>query len=396
MTALQPFRVAVDDACLDDLRRRLKNARRLPDCGDDDGSFGVSLPLLHHLCDQWADAFDWRAAEARINRHEQYRVCIDGQPIHFLRIRSVVAGAMPLILTHGWPWTFWDMRRTFAALTDPLAHGGREEDAFDLVVPSLPGFAFSQPASPGVNFWRTADLWHWLMTRTLGFARYGAAGGDWGALVSAQLGHKYADHVAAVHMTQPIRLDMFGGDRPWRIAGSRHNPVPAATLAFERRFASHLAVQVIEPDTLGAALNDTPTGLLAWLLQRWCSWGGAPEPGHSALSTEQMLTDATIYWASGAIRSSLRYYAAAAADPWRPSHDRTPTVGAPSGVTLLAGDMPHGTDLAQATARFQRSPAGRALNLVHVAAHAEGGHFAHYENPRAVVEDIRATFRAAR
>ncbi len=390
------FRIDVDDAVLSDLRRRLRGTRWIEGCDTVDGRFGVGGPLLRSLASRWADAFDWRAAERAINSFEQFRVTIDGQVVHFLRIAGRERAATPLVLSHGWPWTFWDMRRVFAPLTDPLSHGGDAADAFELIVPSLPGFAFSTPAAPaGGNFWRTADLWHKLMTEVLGFERYGAAGADWGAFVTAQLGHKYGGFLEAVHFTQVPALDMFSGDRPWRIDSGRSS-TSAAMLGFERRYASHLAVHMIEPDTLAAALHDSPAGLLAWLLQRWCGWSGSPDPVTPALTEDQMLTNATLFWATGSMPSSLRFYANAALDPWRPANDRRPIIQAPTGITFLAGDLPADTDLTKLVAGFREGQRGSHYDVVHVAAHPHGGHFAHFQNPDAVVADIRATFRAAR
>lgn len=390
------FRIDIGEDCLADLRQRLRNTRWMRNGEQSDGRFGVDGPQLRSLAERWAGSFSWRAAEEEINRYRQFRVTIDGQPIHFLHIPSRNPRSTPLILTHGWPWTFWDMRQVFAPLTDPESHGGNAADAFELIVPSLPGFGFSTPAAPaGSNFWRTADLWHRLMTEVVGAQRYGAAGGDWGALVSSQLGHKYPEHVIALHVTQAIPLAMFGTGHPWR-ASAGHSEARPELLQFERRFASHLAVHMIEPDTLSVALHDSPAGLLAWLLQRWNSWSGPQKSGTSAFSEEQMLINATLYWATESLPSSLRFYANAGLDPWRPAHDRTPLVGAPTGVTMLAGDLPPGIDLKRMAAGFRKSDRGSQFNIVHAAVHEKGGHFAHLENPEAVVADIRATFRAAR
>jgi pimeloyl-ACP methyl ester carboxylesterase len=392
----QRFRISFSEDRLVDLRQRLRNTRWMKDPVPN-AAYGVSAALLQDLVEKWVEKFSWKDVQEEMNRYDQFRVTIAGQSIHFLRIASPEQGAIPLILTHGWPWTFWDMRRVFESLTDPINHGGNAADAFDLIVPSLPGFLFSTPLSPaGNNFWHTADLWHRLMTDVLGFTRYGAAGGDWGALVSSQLGHKYASHLVGVHVTQPVPLATFSTGHPWR-ARAAGSPEPGVdTLQFERRFASHLAVHMIEPDTLAHALSDSPAGMLAWLLQRWCSWGAAPGPGLFALTDQQMLTNATLYWMTESLPSSLRYYANAGLDPWRPSHRRRPLVEAPTGVTMLAGDLPEGTDLKRLIARFANSTRGSQYNLVDVNAHAQGGHFAHLENPEAVVADIRATFRAAR
>lgn len=388
-----PFRIDFPDAQLGELRDRIGRTSWPESIDDAEGRYGLSQDRLRPLAHQWA-SFDWREIEGRMNALPQFRATIDGQPIHFLKIPARTKNATPLILTHGWPWTFWDMRKLIAPLTDPEAHGGTAEDGFELVIASLPGFAFSTPArAAGINFWQTADLWHKLMTEALGFQSYGASGGDWGAMVSAQLGHKYADRVIAAHLTQMIPLDRFSAPRPWRFELSGNTP---ALRAFERRFASHLAVQVIEPQTLAYGLQDSPVGLLAWLMQRWLGWSGAASGREAAIDDRQMLANATLYWASGALASSLRYYANAAHDPWQPSHPRTPRVEAPIGVSLFGGDLPSGIEPEEVLAKLKRPNREPQYNIVHTGAHLEGGHFAHYENPGAVVADIRATFRAAR
>ncbi|WP_336965233.1 epoxide hydrolase family protein [Sphingobium aquiterrae] len=388
------FVVSLDDRAL---RTRLRQTRWLDMPAGPAGAYGVDQAALRALVEYWLDAFSWDRMQAAINRHDHYRTTIDGQCIHYIHVRSGNPRATPLILTHGWPWTFWDMRRLFAPLTDPSSHGGRESDAFDLIVPSLPGFGFSTPAAPaGGNFWRTADLWHRLMTDVLGYDRYGAAGGDWGAFVSAQLGHKYAWQIIAIHLSQAVPLGMFSTGHPWRARISGGPSPSEAALRYERRFASHLAVHMIEPDTLAYGLNDSPMGMLAWLFQRWCSWDGTSGEGVSALTKNQMLANATLYWLNESLPSSLRFYANAGLEPWRPSHGRHPLVEAPTGVTMLAGDLPEGVDLERVVARFRHSPRGAQYNIVHAAAHEKGGHFAHFQNPAAIVADIRATFRAVR
>lgn len=402
MTTPQPFAVAIGDAVLDDLRARIRRTRWPIDPGNADWRYGVRADRLQRLTTIWAEEFDWRAVEADINRHPQFRATIDGQPIHYLRIPGRGPSPMPLILTHGWPWTFWDMRRMFEPLTDPAGHGGDPTDAFELVVPSLPGFGFSTPlAREGMNYWRTADLWHRLMTEVLGFRRYGAAGGDWGAMISAQIGHKYAGFLYGIHLAHALPPDFFSHERPWDVTAGQSIPPGSEALrdawsAYQRRLAAHVAVQVIEPQTLSYAIHDSPVGLLAWLLQRWRGWGETPEGADSALPVEQMLADATIYWATDSFVSSARFYADAMHHPWSSSHGRTPMVEAPTGITFLGGENPPGIGTADRVAAFRAGPRAGSFNLHHLAAHATGGHFAHFENPDALAGDIRGTFRTLR
>lgn len=213
---LDPFVISVTDEQLADLSRRLKATRWPDDVGNDDWFYGVSGAYLKDLVEYWADGFDWRAAEKAINTFTHYRATVDGTPIHFLHEPGKGPAPMPLILSHGWPWTFWDWERAIRPLSDPAAFGGDPADAFDVIVPSLPGFGFSTPLpQPDMNFWRIADLFHHLMTKTLGHARYAAGGSDMGALVTGQLGHKYVDSLYGVYLARGLRLNFFSGERPW-------------------------------------------------------------------------------------------------------------------------------------------------------------------------------------
>ena len=223
---LQQTPIHVPDEQLADLSARLKATRWPPDSGNDDWYYGVSKPYLKELADYWIDGFDWRKAEAAINAYEQYQTQVDGVPVHLMRKAGVGPRPVPLILSHGWPWTFWHWSKVIDALADPAAFGGDPADAFDVIVPSLPGFGFSSPLPehPDMNFWKIADLWHTLMTGTLGYRKYAAGGSDMGALVTSQLGHKYADELYALHLGSAIPMDIFTGDRAWDLTAGRTIP----------------------------------------------------------------------------------------------------------------------------------------------------------------------------
>jgi len=391
-----PFNVAVPQHVLDELMRRVHATEWPDDPGNEDWGYGVNAEYLRGLVDHWKHGFDWRAVERRINAFANYRVELDGVPVHFIHRKGVGPAPVPLVLTHGWPWSFWDMHKVIEPLADPAAHGGDPADAFDVVVTSLPGHGFSGPVPrAGVNFWKTADLWQQLMTEVLGYPRYAASGGDWGALVSSQLGHKYADNLYGVHLTHPMLLDQFDSDRPWDVMGrawdSGQKP-PAGAV----KFASHFAVQVLDPQTLAYALADSPVGLLAWLLERWRSWGDGQGDPEKVFSRDHMLATATIYWVTGTAGSSMRAYADAARHLWTPSHDRKPVVQAPTGITFLGGENPPGVSTAQRAEVFRAGPRAQFFNTVYLNAHAKGGHFGYYENPEAVVHDLRAMFHTLR
>ncbi len=213
---------------------------------------------LQELVAYWADGFDWRAAERAINAYENYRVDVGGGPVHFLRKPGVGPNPVALILSHGWPWTFWHWSRVIDALADPAACGGDPADAFDVIVPSLPGFGFSTPLPerPDMNFWKMADVWHELMTGVLGYEKYAAAGCDVGALVTGQLGHKYPDELYAIHIGSALKLTLFNGDLGWNISSSQPLPenlppdIREGVVAMQKRFAVHLAAHTLDPSTL--------------------------------------------------------------------------------------------------------------------------------------------------
>jgi len=394
-----PTPIAVPDDVLDDLRRRLRATKWPRDAGNDDGFYGVRRTRLQPLVEYWADGFDWRAAERKINAYEHYRVDVGDVPVHFLRRPGVGPRPVPLILSHGWPWTFWHWSKVIDPLADPASYGGDPADAFDVIVPSLPGFGFSTPTRPDMNFWKIADVWHELMTGVLGFGKYAAAGCDVGALVTGQLGHKYADELYGIHIGSALKLDFFNGDRGWDLSGGR--PIPEGLppeihdgiVRFERRFAAHLAAHVLHPTTLGFGLADSPAGMLAWVMERWLSWS----EGDAAFTDDDLLTHATIFWAGDAIDTSIRTYANNNRYPWTPSHNRTPVVEAPTGITFVGYENPPGVSTPeQRVQNFLASDRAAWYNHTNITAHPNGGHFIPWEAPTEWTDDLRRTFAQVR
>lgn len=393
MGGIESFLVSIDDAVLDDLRERLRRTRLPRDFANEDWSYGTNGAYLRSLIDYWLEGYDWRERERAMNELAHFRTYVDGLPIHFVHARGRGPAPMPLVLSHGWPWTFWDFREVIGPLSDPAAHGGDPADAFDVVVPSLPGFGFSTPLTrTGVNAWTTADLWHELMTGVLGYERFAAAGGDWGAIITAQLGHKYAEQLIGIHVVgTAAALAFFSGERPWdpfmEYIASLTGEDRARFIEWSRRFASHVAVQVLDPQTLACALHDSPAGLCAWLLERRRAWSDCGGDVERRFSKDTLLDHTMLYWATEAFSSSVRYYAEAARYKWRPSHDRMPLIEVPTGVTVYRPDAPplalRGTDPNMFPLCFER-------------VRESGGHFAPAEEPAAFVEDVRATFRPLR
>ncbi|UGT60080.1 epoxide hydrolase family protein [Nocardia asteroides] len=391
--------IHVPDAVLGDLRQRLALTRRAAVPGD---GYGVSGDYLRELCEYWRTEYDWRAAEAAMNAYDHYRVTVDGVPVHFLRRPGVGPAPRPLILTHGWPWTFWRWSKVLEPLADPGAHGGDPADAFDLIVPSLPGFGFSGPLDRAdLNFWTIAELWHTLMTDVMGFERYAAAGCDVGALVTAELGHRYPDELYGIHIGSGQPLTLFNGERGWDVSGGRPipddlpGPARDRLIALEHRFAVHLAAHTLAPDTLAHALADSPAGMLAWILERWTSWSDCGGDVERVFPRDDLLTQATIYWVTNSIGTSMRTYANNNRHPWTPAHDRKPVVQAPTGVTLVAHENPPGVPTAERAAWF-RATRAEWYRLAEVTVHERGGHFIPWEIPGEWVADLRRTFRSVR
>ncbi|NUW46954.1 epoxide hydrolase family protein [Nonomuraea rhodomycinica] len=404
MTPLRPTPIHVPDEVLADLRRRLELTRWPDDAGNDDGSYGVPRAYLRRLVEYWLDGYDWRRAEAAINAYEHYHVEVDGVPVHFMRRPGVGPDPTPLILTHGWPWTFWHWSKVVDPLADPGSHGGDPAEAFEVIVPSFPGFGFSSPLPdhPDMNFWKVADLWHTLMTEVLGHEKYGAAGCDVGALVTGQLGHKYAGELHAIHIGSGQKLTFFNGERAWDFAGGRPIPeglpadVHARVLALDKRFAVHLAAHMLAPSTLAYGLTDSPAGMLAWILERWMSWSDNGGDVETVFTKDDLLTHAMIFWVTNSIGTSIRTYANNNRYPWTPSHPRRPAVETPTGITFVGYENPPGVTTDQRVEHFLGSDRAAWYNLVNLAAHDRGGHFIPWEIPEAWVDDLRRTFRGRR
>jgi pimeloyl-ACP methyl ester carboxylesterase len=383
---IEPFQVAIPDADLDDLRARLERTRWSPEYANDDWRYGARGDYLRELVAHWLTRFDWRAQERAINAVAQFRTSIDGIPIHFVHVRGKGPRPIPLLLGHGWPWTFWDLKKVIGPLSDPAAHGGDPGDAFDVVVPSLPGYAFSTPLTvPGINFWRTADLWVQLMER-LGYPRFAAQGGDWGALVAAQLGHKHADRLIGVHLHFCTPLTAFAGRL---LDASEYGDEPHLfehNTRFQRDERGYASIQSTRPQTLAHALDDSPVGLCAWLVEKRRSWSDCGGDVERVFTRDELLTTVCLYWLTRSFGSSARFYYETAHHPWRPSHDRQPVVEAPTGVARFPRDV----------IVMPRRWIERYYNLQRYTEMPRGGHFAPMEEPALLVDELRSFFRPLR
>lgn len=386
-TAPSAFTVDIPQGDLDDLRLRLRRTRFADDFANDDWGYGVPAGYLASLVDYWIADFDWRRVEREINAVPAYRAVIDDAPIHYQHVRGVGPAPMPLILTHGWPWTFWDFRKVIGPLTHPAAHGGDPVDAFDVVVPSLPGFGFSSPLRrTGMHPGAVAGLWATLMTDVLGYERFAAQGGDWGAFVTAWLGHAHAEQVVGIHQSMPAFISIasggltaadFADDEQGRYETMRSK---SATIA------SHLAVHTHDPQTLAWALNDSPVGLLAWLVERRRAWSDCGGDVESRFSKDDLLTTVSLYWFTQTFHTSARMYADTRRSRPAPAHARRPEVEAPTAIAVFPQDV----------IQYPRSVAERHANLQQWTVMPSGGHFAPMEEPELLVDDVRRFFRRLR
>jgi len=289
-TTVRPFTIRVPEATLTDLRARLASAR-FPDPLQGDGwTHGTDIRYLKELVAYWRDRFDWRAAERRLNTLEQFTTTIDGLNVHFVHRRSNAPDAFPLLITHGWPGSFVEFTRIIGPLTDPVAHGGRAEDAFHVVMPSIPGFAFSgKPREPGWDPARIAALEAKLMAR-LGYQRYGAQGGDWGSIISTQVALADPAHVAGLHLNMCFGSAPAGADPDEGLTDAERARLKVRQ-AFQAEETGYQQIQGTKPQTIGIALNDSPVGLAAWIVEKfrtWCDCDGNPE---TVFTKDELLTD---------------------------------------------------------------------------------------------------------
>jgi pimeloyl-ACP methyl ester carboxylesterase len=372
---IEPFTARIPQADLDDLQQRLATTRWAPEqpAGRDEGAYGFPLSRLRRLVTRWQD-FDWRRQEDRLNVYPQFRTVIDGQPVHFLHVRSAVPGALPVVLSHGWPGSVFEYLDLIGRLTDPMTHGGEPADAFHVVLPSLPGYGFSGPAlAAGWGTRRIAAAWAELMAQ-LGYERYGAIGNDAGSMISPQLGRLEPERVAGVHVTQ---LFSFPSGDPGELADLDRGEQEAMSVLnwFWQHKGAFNVLQGQQPQTLAHALADSPTGLLAWNGQLF----------DEALDDEFILANVSLYWLTGTAGTSIRHYYedthAAATPPPGPT-----TV--PVGLAAAAdGDF-------RSIRRFAERDHTRITSWTELP--GVTGHYSAHTHPDQLAADIRSFFRPLR
>ncbi|MDH1011085.1 epoxide hydrolase [Pseudomonas nicosulfuronedens] len=390
---VRPFRIQVPQEQLDDLRRRIA-ATRWPDRETvNDASQGIQLEKVRALVNYWGEDYDWRRAEARLNALPQFISSIDGVDIQFIHVRSKEPHAMPLILTHGWPGSPLEFLKTIGPLTDPVAYGGRAEDAFDVVIPAIPGHGFSgKPTATGWGPDRVARAWDVLMKR-LGYSHYVSQGGDHGSVISDALGRLAPAGLLGIHLNMPatvppelVGLINSGAPAPAGLGADERRAFDALSTFFGRN-AAYGAMMVTRPQTIGYSLVDSPAGMAAWMYEKFAAWtdsGGEPE---RVLSRDEMLDDISLYWLTNTGASSSRFYWENNNNNFSATAQKTDRIKVPVAITVFPGEI----------YRAPKSWAQRAYpSLDYFHAVDKGGHFAAWEQPQLFSEELREAFRPLR
>lgn len=380
---VQPFKVAVDDWVMEDLRRRLASTRwpdEIPASGWD---YGSNLAYLKELVEYWRTSFDWRAQEKLINSFNHFRAEVEELNIHFIHERGKGPNPTPLIITHGWPSSFFEMYKIVPLLADPGSHGGDPADAFDVVAPSLPGFGFSdRPTQRGMDILRVADLWAKLMTEKLGYLRFGAQGGDIGAGVTSRLGFAHPENLTGIHLTSVTRPTPYLGPGARELSDAEKAHLDQRE-KWQQAEGGYSHIQGTKPQTLSYGLNDSPAGLAAWIVEKYRTWSDCGGDVESRFTKDELLTTITIYWITQTISSSTRMYYENQRQVW--SLKSGERVQVPSGIALFPQEI----------SRPPREWAERSYNVCRWTEMPRGGHFAALEEPELLAQDIRAFFREA-
>jgi len=380
---IQPFTIQIPDAVLDDLQRRLAATRWSGEIPGSAWDYGTNLAYLQGLVDYWRTKFDWRAQEQLLNTFHHYKAMVDGLGIHFIHEKGKGPRPIPLVVTHGWPGSFFEMYKIIPRLTDPASYGGDPADAFDVVVPSMPGYGFSDPPQQrGMHVLKISDLWVQLMAG-LGYQRFGAQGGDWGASVTNYLGFAYPQQLIGIHTTSLTR--------PMPYLGAGSSPLTAAEQALMAQREAWLQaeggyshIQGTKPQTLSYGLNDSPAGLAGWIVEKYRTWSDCHGDVESRFTKDELLTTITIYWVTQTINSSTRLYYETNRHPWNMQQGERVTV--PTGVAVFPGEI----------SRPPREWGERSFNIQRWTEMSSGGHFAALEEPDALVGEVRAFFRPFR
>ncbi|MDM0065083.1 epoxide hydrolase family protein [Variovorax sp. J31P207] len=391
--AIHPFKVNVSEEALADLRKRVL-ATRWPDKETvADQSQGVQRARLQALVQHWGTSYDWRRVEASLNSLPQFTTEIDGLNIHFIHVRSRHPNALPIIITHGWPGSVLELLKVIDPLTNPTAHGGRADEAFDVVIPSMPGYGFSE--RPAVTGWgpdRMGRAWDVLMKR-LGYKRYVSQGGDWGSVVADAMGRQAPPGLLGIHVNMPATVPKDvakalgdGGPAPKGLSAKEKAAFDSLDTFFKKN-AGYGAMMVTRPQTVGYALSDSPAGLAAWMYDKFTQWTYSGGEAERSLTKDEMLDDITLYWLTNSAVSSARLYWENNNNNFSAQAQRTREITVPVAVTVFPGEI----------YRAPKSWTQRAYpQLIYFNEVDKGGHFAAWEEPQLFAAEMRAAFKSLR
>ena len=374
----RPYTIDVPDDVLTDLRERLARTRWPEALPGEPWERGASVAYVRELCEYWRDGYDWRKQEASLNAWPQFVSTIDGVDVHYWHVRGKGPSPMPLMLVHGWPGSIFEFHHLIGPLTDPAAHGSDAADAFDVVIPALPGYGFSgKPQEPGWGPTRIGDAFHALMTKELGYARYGTQGGDWGGIVTSVMAANHGDAVAGAHLNFIV-----AAPTPEQAQLPEAKPYLENATRFQRDETGYSLTQSTKPMSLGIAQADSPAGIAAWIVEKFRTWSDCGGDIESVYTKDQLLTNIMFYWAPNSIASAGNLYLESRRDPQR----GWPEIKAPVAVAMFPKEL----------ARAPRSWVEGRVNLQQWTEMPRGGHFAALEQPELLLEDVRKFFRTLR
>lgn len=380
---MTPFTISVSDEMLDDLHERLARVRFPDQLSDVDWDYGTDLDYMQELVEYWRDVYDWRIHETELNRLDHYTMPINNLRLHFIHQRSPHPDALPLILTHGWPGSVYEFMQIIHPLTHPEEHGGKIEDAFHVVCPSMPGYGYSEaPRTSGFNIEKVAATNVKLMEK-LGYARYGAQGGDWGAPATAWTAYLAPKNVCGIHLNMALARPPKDRDNPPKLTEEEVKRIEAAK-EFVKKETAYQQIQGTKPQTLGYGLSDSPVGLAAWIVEKFRSWSDCNGDIESRFTKDQLLTNIMIYWTTNTITSSTRLYLESQrAHRFGPPGNYVET---PTACAIFPKEL----------TRLPRAWAEESFNITQWTEMPQGGHFAAMEEPKLLIEDIRDHFCALR
>ncbi|MGA9639381.1 epoxide hydrolase family protein [Flavobacterium sp.] len=373
---MKPFKIAVPQDVLNDLSIRLNQTRWTDEPENADWNYGINPTYLRELVSYWQNEYDWRKHETILNELPQYMAEIDGVSIHFIYVKGKGKNPKPLLLTHGWPDSFYRFHKVIPMLTDPLRYDGNENESFDVIIPSIPGFGFSDKKPQSSD--KTATLWMKLMTEVLGYQTFFAAGGDIGSTISKSLANQYPTLVSAIHLTD---VGYPNGKENWASLSPAEQKFGQFIQQWFFREGAFNMIQSTKPQTLGYGLNDSPVGLVAWIVEKFHAWSGQPENFDEHYSKDELITNVMIYWITQTINSSIRTYVEESHASWQQGLKSEQKVEVPTGVTLFPGEAP-----------FPKEWVERKVNVKQFNILEQGSHFAALSVPKLFTKELRDFF----